>query len=203
MRWTGNGSGFVTARFGGRALALLAGAAILAACAAPGGGASNPPATAGPTTPAATTAPATNPPATTAAGPTVTVSTVGAFGSVVTGIRGLSLYLFTNDHDGTSACSGACVGTWPPLTVASASALAAGSGVTGTLGTITRADGSLQVTLGGAPLYYYSGDSAAGATNGQGLFDKWYLVAPSGSPVTGATGGASPAASKCSGPTCY
>jgi predicted lipoprotein with Yx(FWY)xxD motif len=176
-------------------LALFAASVVIAACAAPG--ASTPPATA--------TQPTTAPVATAAgAGATIAVATVGEFGAVVTGAGGLSLYLFTNDQGGTSACSGDCVGTWPPLKVASASALTAGTGVTGALGTITRDDGSLQVTLNGLPLYYYAGDSKAGEANGQGLFDKWYLVSGAGTAVTEDPGGAeSPGASKCTGPTCY
>jgi predicted lipoprotein with Yx(FWY)xxD motif len=86
------------------------------------------------------------------------------------------------------------------LTVASASDVAAGSGVTGALGTITRDDGTLQVTLSGVPLYYYAGDKAAGDTTGQGLFSKWYLVSPAGTANETPPGAA---ASTCSGPTCY
>jgi hypothetical protein len=87
--------------------------------------------------------------------------------------------------------------------------------VTGALATITRDDGTLQVTLGGAPLYYFSGDSAAGQTNGQGLFSKWYVASPTGTAVMGGgtattapatqapAGTTAPGDSKCSGPTCY
>lgn len=180
------------------AAGLLAAAAIFAACAAPGGGSTTPPATAG--------APASNPPASAPAGLALKVSQNDVLGAYASGKDGLSLYVFGKDRDGTSACVGDCAGSWPPLTVAKASDVTAGNGVTGGLGTITRDDGSLQVTLGGAPLYYFAGDSAAGDTKGQGLNGVWHLASPSGGPVDDA--GASPAAGApsptiCSGRYCY
>ena len=48
----------------------------------------------------------------------------------------------------------------------------------GELGTITRDDGSLQVTYNGMPLYYYAKDMARGDTTGEGVGDEWYTVAP-------------------------
>jgi predicted lipoprotein with Yx(FWY)xxD motif len=176
--------------------ALFASAAILAACSSQAGG--------------ATTGPATNPPGTTAAGGglTLALSTSATLGSYVAGKDGMSLYVFGKDTATTSACNTAsdCQTTWPPLTVASASDVTAGSGVTGTLGTITRADGTLQVTLGGHPLYYYSGDGKAGDTTGQGLFDLWYVASATGDPVGASPAtqapGATPKASKCTS-YCY
>ena len=134
------------------------------------------------------------------------VRTDPQLGAVVTGKDGLSLYVFTKDTTaGSSACNGDCAATWPPLTVAAASDATAGTGVSGALATITRADGSLQVTLGGKPLYYFKGDAAAGDTNGQGLNGVWYLASPTGDPrgCDDRPGAASPGASTCTGPTCY
>jgi predicted lipoprotein with Yx(FWY)xxD motif len=107
---------------------------------------------------------------------------------------------------GASVCVDDCATTWPPLTVAAAGDVAAGTGVTGQIGTIERADGTTQVTLGGAPLYYFASDSAAGDTKGQGIGGVWYLVSAAGAPVGQAAespddGG--PASSSCTGPTCY
>ncbi len=183
-------------RLGGFGL-LFASAAIIAACSSQTGG-------------GATTAPATNPPgaaATGAGGLVLAVATSPTLGMYVAGKDGMSLYVFTNDTGSTSTCTGDCAGTWPPLTVASASDVTAGSGVTGTIGTSARADGTTQVTFNGHPLYYYSGDSKAGDTNGQGKFNKWYLASPTGDMVGGASSTQAPAAStsasKCTGPTCY
>ncbi|MBI2780997.1 MAG: hypothetical protein HYX55_04255 [Chloroflexi bacterium] len=196
-------------RAGRRAGTFLAVAIVVAACS--NAGASTAPTTAAnpttaPATAAATTAAATGAPSTQAAAAPVKLElrTDAKYGSVVVGKGGLSLYVFTKDKgDGTSACYGNCAGRWPPLTVASASDVIPGSGVSGGLGTITRTDGALQVTLGGAPLYYFAGDTAAGDTKGQGLNSVWYLASPSGTPANGATPGATPGASKCTGPTCY
>jgi hypothetical protein len=47
--------------------------------------------------------------------------------------------------------------------------------VTGTLGTITRADnGAVQVTYNGLPLYFFSKDTKPGDTNG--FYPNWNLV---------------------------
>ena len=57
--------------------------------------------------------------------------------------------------------------------------------VTGTLGTATWADGTKQVTHNGQPLYYYSGDSAAGDSNGQGSNGVWFIAPVGDTPTTG------------------
>jgi len=62
----------------------------------------------------------------------------------------------------------------------------------GEIGTITRADGTLQVTLGGHPLYYFANDTAVGDLKGQGLNDKWYVAGPDGAGL-GMTAGPAPA----------
>ena len=64
---------------------------------------------------------------------------------------------------------------------------ASGSAKASDLGTITRSDGTKQVTYNGHPLYYYAGDSGSGTASGQGSDSfgaKWWLVSPSGSDVT-------------------
>ncbi|MBL8299252.1 MAG: PKD domain-containing protein [Rhodanobacteraceae bacterium] len=94
--------------------------------------------------------------------------------------NGMSLYVFDSDRGtGGSQCYGTCAATWPPLTVASASAITAPAGVNN-LGTITRTDGTLQVTLDGRPLYFYTGDSAVGDTRGHSSGGAWWLAAVGG-----------------------
>ncbi len=96
----------------------------------------------------------------------------------------MSLYLFTNDtqDSGTSTCTGECLAEWPALTTEADPA--AGDGADATLlGTITRDDGSTQVTYNGWPLYYFADDTAAGDTNGQGLEGVWFLVSPAGEAI--------------------
>jgi predicted lipoprotein with Yx(FWY)xxD motif len=99
---------------------------------------------------------------------------------------GRAVYLWVKDTGDMSTCNGACAGAWPPVTTTS-TATASGSAKASDIGTITRSDGTKQVTYDGHPLYYFSGDSGAGTASGQGsdgFGAKWWLVAPTGSDVT-------------------
>jgi len=87
--------------------------------------------------------------------------------------------LCTFDKDvagsGASTCTGGCLTKWPALTVAAGDTPTGGTGVTGTLGTITRADnGALQVTYNGLPLYFFANDKAPGDTNG--IYTNWRAI---------------------------
>ena len=117
---------------------------------------------------------------TSAGGSTIEAKAVGGIGTaLVAGSSGMTLYTFSKDvkDGGSSACSGGCIAKWPALTVAAGAAPAAGTGVTGKLGTITRADdGTLQVTYNGLPLYFFSGDKAPGDANG--VYTNWEAVKP-------------------------
>ena len=105
------------------------------------------------------------------------------------GDSGRTLYVFTPDTGGTSTCNGQCASTWPPLTSTAAPAL--GNGLAAAdFGTSARTDGSSQITFHGMPLYYFSGDTTAGDTNGQGLSGKWFVVDAGGQMI----GAGSPAA---------
>jgi predicted lipoprotein with Yx(FWY)xxD motif len=110
----------------------------------------------------------------------------GADGTYLVGPSGRALYLWVADKNGTSSCSGACAKVWPPV-IAKATPTASGGVNVSDLGTITRSDGSKQVTYMGHPLYYYVADAHAGMTTGQGSNSfgaKWWLVAPSGTAIT-------------------
>jgi predicted lipoprotein with Yx(FWY)xxD motif len=112
------------------------------------------------------------------------VASVGTFGQALVDGQGRALYLFTDDtQNGTaSACTGSCATTWPPL--ASQGSPQAGDGVDATkLATITRDDGTMQVTYNGWPLYTFSGDTTPGSATGQGMNGKWYLVSPTGDAI--------------------
>jgi len=91
---------------------------------------------------------------------------------------GWTLYLFTKDtaNSGVSSCYGQCETFWPPLHGAISSlSLPPGLNVS-SFGTITRTDGTKQITYEGRPLYYYSGDKAVGQTNGQNKDGTWFVV---------------------------
>jgi predicted lipoprotein with Yx(FWY)xxD motif len=195
-------------RLGRRALVLLAIVAFVAACSNQSGGTSTtPPATQSVPSSAASAAPS---PAASAAPSAPAMARVELklaedmdLGSYVTGKDGLALYVFGPDKGrDTSQCNGDCAGNWPPLVVADLADVTAGDGVTGKLGTITRDDGSLQVTLDGAPLYYYVADQKAGDTKGQALNDVWYLASAAGKPV-GDDDEPDGEASPCTGRYCY
>jgi predicted lipoprotein with Yx(FWY)xxD motif len=87
-----------------------------------------------------------------------------------------TVYTFDSDTPGVSNCNGGCATTWPPLTTASGATPTGGPGVAGQLGTITRTDGSLQVTYKGLPLYFFRSDSKPGDTKGN--YTGWSLVKP-------------------------
>jgi len=126
----------------------------------------------------------------------VITTKAGSAGTFLTNGSGRTVYLWAKDGTGSSACSGACTALWPPVTT-SGTLTASGSAKASDLGTITRSDGTKQVTYDGHPLYYYAGDSSAGQTNGQGTDSfgaKWWLVAPAGTSITSAGGGTTPSA---------
>ena len=101
-------------------------------------------------------------------------------GPIVTDADGRTLYRFDKDTSNPSAsnCAGACASKWPPATVQDKVSL---NGVSsGLVGTVTRADGTKQLTLNGWPLYRFAGDTAAGQVNGQGVGGTWFASTPLG-----------------------
>ena len=108
--------------------------------------------------------------------------------SVVTNAQGFTLYSFAPDTATASKCTGACAQIWPPVT----GPAAAGQGVSGTLGTITRSDGSKQTTYDGHPVYTYTADNGPGQANGNGLNvdgGVWHEVTASGQAAPAGTPG--------------
>lgn len=136
----------------------------------------------------------------------LTVSTrTGPLGTYLVGPSGRALYLWEGDSKGRSNCSAACAQAWPPLLTTGAPRGASGA-VSGDLGTVTRAGGDKQVTYAGHPLYYYLGDTGSGTTDGQGsdgFGARWWLVAPSGSPIQRTSSTSSSASSSSSSGSGY
>jgi len=110
---------------------------------------------------------------------------------VLTDSAGFTVYWFAIDTPTKSNCSGTCATFWPPLP---ASAKITGmSSLPGTFGSITRSDGSKQLTYMGHPLYTFKQDTAPGQDNGNGKNlsgGVWWAATPSGAklPVTPAGG---------------
>ena len=114
----------------------------------------------------------------------ITVAQSDAGGTYITDSAGNSLYMLESDADGT-ACLGDCLATWPPVLVTDVQpSVHLGSNLDATLlGTIERADGTMQLTYNGRPLYRYAADTGANRIAGHGLQDQWghwYLVGPTG-----------------------
>jgi predicted lipoprotein with Yx(FWY)xxD motif len=121
-------------------------------------------------------------------GGTVITTAKSSEGTVLASSSGRAVYLWAKDTGDMSNCNGACAGAWPPVTT-TGTATASGGAKASDIGTITRSDGTKQVTYDGHPLYYFSGDSGPGTASGQGsdaFGAKWWLVAPTGSDVTAA-----------------
>lgn len=120
----------------------------------------------------------------TPAASSVSISTANSgLGTILVNGDGMTLYLFTSDSPGVSTCDDGCLAAWPPLL---------GQPIAGTgaddslLGTLTRGDGTTQVTYNGWPLYHWAQDAAPGDTAGQGVNGLWWVVNPDGHPI-GAT----------------
>lgn len=119
----------------------------------------------------------------------VEVSSNPTLGSIVVDAEGQTLYIFQKDSGGKSSCSGSCAKIWPPYVTTSSPK--AGSGVSASkLGTVKRADGTMQVTYSGHPLYTYTADTSSGQVNGNGINSfggVWNAVQPSGSNAPAST----------------
>jgi predicted lipoprotein with Yx(FWY)xxD motif len=168
----------MTVRGGYRFLALFAvGALVLAAC----GGDDDDSASGSGTSTTAPDATST----TTGATDSFTVALAEtSLGETLVDRDGKTLYLFEADSGGTSACNAGCDTTWPPLTIDGEVTVGPGLDAAD-FATITREDGSKQVTSYGKPLYTYAADAAPGDTNGQGVGDVWYAVGADGNALSG------------------
>ena len=131
----------------------------------------------GSTNPPATTVPSTGGSSSSAVIQTATVTVKGQSETVLTNAQGLTLYYFTADSATQSACSSSCAQMWPPLLFASSGGPTSSTALAGKLSIQMDANGS-QVEYNGHPLYTFSGDTAPGQTNGEGLFGKWFVATP-------------------------
>jgi predicted lipoprotein with Yx(FWY)xxD motif len=133
-----------------------------------GGGSTNPPATPSPTTGGNSSS---------AVIQTATITVKGQSQMVLTNAKGLTLYYFTADSATQSACSGSCAQTWPPLLFAGSGGPTSSTSLTGKLSAQMDANGN-QVEYNGHLLYTFSGDTAPGQANGEGLLGKWFVATP-------------------------
>jgi len=132
-----------------------------------GSGSTNPPATAVPTT---------------ASSSSVVIQTAastvkGQSETILTNTERKTLYYFTADSATQSACSGNCAQMWPPLLSTGSGGPTSSTSLAGKLSVQMDANGN-QVEYNGHPLYTFSGDTAPGQTNGEGLFGMWFVATP-------------------------
>ena len=119
------------------------------------------------------------------AGAATVTAHASRFGRVLFDGGGRALYLFKRDTSSRSTCSGACAKAWPPFLTTKAPKAGAGARA-GLLGTTKRADGTVQVTYRGHPLYYFSGDTKPGQIKCENVANfggLWLVVSPGGAPV--------------------
>ncbi len=103
------------------------------------------------------------------------------FGPMLFDDRDQAIYLFDIEKTDEPKCYDDCATAWPPV-------LTDGDPVAGAkvkeslLGTTERSDGTVQVTYGGHPLYFYAHE-APGEVKCHNVFlngGNWYVVKPNG-----------------------
>ena len=112
----------------------------------------------------------------------VKVSEHPELGAILTDGNNRTLYLFTVDERDKTNCLHGCAMAWPPLVTVgdiTADELIADE----RLDSVTRLDGSEQVTYNGWPLYYYVLDEKPGDAKGQNSGLNWYVVSSYGGPI--------------------
>lgn len=132
-----------------------------------------------------TAATASTPPAASSSSTLVKTGS-SSLGTVLVNGQGMTLYHLSGEQNGKFICTGACLGAWHPLTI---SAGDTPSGAVGSLGTVKRPEGGVQVTFKGMPLYTFAQDTQAGQTNGQGIKDvgTWSVIKTRSSTPAGAS----------------
>lgn len=154
----------------------MAAAALLAAgCSSSGGGYNNP---AGGNSSSSSSSSSSSP---ATGGNAVTISLQS--GHLVSS-DGRALYTNSVDTATKFGCNGGCLTEWPPVV----GAVTVGSGVDKEdFGVAKRADGTMQVTYYGKPIYEFAEDKSASDTKGSGLSEDgitWALAKPDNAPAT-------------------
>ncbi|HEY2056416.1 MAG TPA: hypothetical protein VGH14_20995 [Solirubrobacterales bacterium] len=165
------------------AAALLAAAVLglgtLAGC---GGGSSSSSTTATEATKTTSTPPVAKPPPNAEEGTVfVSLGSAAGLGEVLVDSEGHTLYAFSGE-----SCEAACAKAWPPLLDESGEPQPSNGTAAARLGTVTRADGTTQVTYSGHPLYAFGGDKQPGEANGDGqsaFGGTWSALKGNGEPA--------------------
>ncbi len=138
----------------------------------------------------------TQPAAQTSSSPSSAVlvkSASNSLGTILVDNQGMTLYHLSGEQNGKFICtSTACLGVWHPLIAPSSGAP---SGEVGSLGTVKRPEGTVQITFKGEPLYTFTGDQQSGETKGQGIKDvgTWSVVTTGSNSTPATSTGSTPA----------
>ena len=108
---------------------------------------------------------------------TATATVKGQSEMVLTNAQGLTLYYFTADSATQSAVSSNLAQIWHAQLFSGSGVPTSSTSLAGKLSVQMDANGS-QIEYNGHPLYTFSGDTAPGQTNGEGLFGKWFVATP-------------------------
>ncbi|GAA0551864.1 hypothetical protein GCM10010172_37810 [Paractinoplanes ferrugineus] len=111
----------------------------------------------------------------------LTGTSVKRMGKVVENEKGFVLYRFDGDSNSPakSNCNGDCAKIWPPTLTNDGKPTLKGVSAD-VVGTVTRADGTKQLTIKGWPVYTYIGDKKPGSWKGQNVSGKWFVIEPTG-----------------------
>ena len=119
----------------------------------------------------------------------IQVLTNSQLGQILATDEGKTLYANTLDSPEQLHCTtSACTGFWPPYIVSAQPG--AVEGLSGSLGTVTRPDGTTQFTYNNQPLYTFYGDKEPGDAKGNGFTDMggtWHVVTTAGGPAASIT----------------
>jgi predicted lipoprotein with Yx(FWY)xxD motif len=112
----------------------------------------------------------------------LTAVTVKRMGSTVQDENGWVLYRFDDDvtkPEPKATCNGDCAKIWPPALTNTGKPTLKGVDPK-VVGTVTREDGTKQLTIKGWPVYRYIGDKTPGTWKGQNVGGKWFVIKPDG-----------------------
>jgi predicted lipoprotein with Yx(FWY)xxD motif len=111
-------------------------------------------------------------------GPVVSSAQSPSFeGEYLADRNGMTLYVFADDTDLKSTCTGACLERWPIFEYNNEDPSQFDDRLSKRINLILRPDGLVQYAYGTKPLYLYIGDTHPGLMLGQGLNDgKWSAV---------------------------
>jgi predicted lipoprotein with Yx(FWY)xxD motif len=118
----------------------------------------------------------TEAPTTGAAAAPVSTTSNPTLGQILVDAKGLTVYVFDQDKDGTIACVAGCANAWPPVVLEAGAAIPTTGALAADLSAVARPDGAQQVAYKSRPLYRFAGDAKPGDIKGDGVGNIWHAV---------------------------